>query len=566
MLTRRLLLALPAVLAAAGTAFAHGGAYRGPGNAGGPGGPPPGPSDDPAPVTQWETWWANNKYLHLRLGEGMRESTGAVTGGGARTERDDEGRVKEARQVREELDAIVRDLLVPLFVAGLQDPSFEVRTAAAVALGKTGDPSGVEPLQRAAAKDDHPDVRDAALLGLGLLGQPKALPGLRDIVRDEQATTRHRSFAAFSTGLVGGKEAAATLVEWMRLRDGSLRHRGDAPFLASCLLAMGFTGEDDVIPVLRQAFRDREYDEQTRAFALLALGRCRDRESLGEMVATLGDPQGRVAMQRAAAVALGKVAHASDNSAVVTLFDAVRSNRDPLVRHFAAVTLGGLADTTVRGELRRAFARADDADRAFLALALGIASDLESAPALRKALASERNESQRGAFAIALGLMEDKGAKEVLEAQVRDRGAIWPAGYASLAIGMARITESAPALRKALEETNDPRLRANVAAGLGLLHDPVARKWFFDTVKGKGSMYERGGAAMALGMLRINEAVPLLVGVSRDTDEQDLMRAYAVVALGILADPTDPPKLARFSIDHDYSLVNDPVNEVLTIY
>jgi hypothetical protein len=44
------------------------------------------------------------------------------------------------------------------------------------------------------------------------------------------------------------------------------------------------------------------------------------------------------------------------------------------------------------------------------------------------------------------------------------------------------------------------------------------------------------------------------------------MRAYAVVALGILADPTDPPKLARFSIDHDYSLVNDPVNEVLTIY
>jgi len=39
----------------------------------------------------------------------------------------------------------------------------------------------------------------------------------------------------------------------------------------------------------------------------------------------------------------------------------------------------------------------------------------------------------------------------------------------------------------------------------------------------------------------------------------------AIVALGILADPSEIPKLARFSIDNNYGVTVDPLNEVLSI-
>lgn len=554
------------VLGTAATALAHGGTFRG-GTSGGPGGPPPGPSDDPSPITQWETWWANNKYLHLEIADGMREATGAVTPGAGDAAGGASGDPpKDAAEVRTERDSLIREALVPLFVESLTDDSYEVRSAAAIALGKTGDPAGVAPLQTAARKDGRQDIRDAAVIGLGLLGQAGSIPFLEEELGDEKGTTRHRSFAAFALGSIGGKAAAKLLVDAVRLPGGELRHRGDPPFFAACFIAMGFTGDDGVLPTLRAAGADRAYDEQVRAFAWLAIGRLGDRTSLPLFVRALDDPGEKMELKRAAAVALGRVARATDAEAVAVLFKTLHTEREPLVRHFAAVTLGTLADAAVCAELRKLLPASDDADRAFLALALGIAKDEAAAPLLRKALAAERDVSRRGAYAVALGLLRDAGARAVLEAQVADHGAIWPQGYAALAIGMARITASAPVLRKELEATNDPRLRSNLAVGLGLLHDPAARTWFFDTLRSDGTLYERGGAAMALGLLRINEAVPVLVSILHDTKEKELMRAYALVALGILVDPADPPKLARYAIDNDYSLANDPLNEVLTIY
>ncbi|MCE9634178.1 MAG: HEAT repeat domain-containing protein [Planctomycetes bacterium] len=571
----RALLVASALVTSAATgneALAHGGAYRGPPGrgttGGGPGGPPPGPSDGPSPITAWETWWANNKYLHLGLGPGMRESAGPVTPGGAApgAQPDSAGaKPEDPTAVRDAQDLLVREAVVPLFIEALSDPSFEVRTAAAVALGKSGDASGLEPLRKAFASDEHQDVRDAAILGLGLLGRADAIPALRTVLADEQATTRHRSFAAFSLGLIGGKASATSLIDYMRIGD-ELRHREDPQLLASCLVAMGFTGEADVLPVLRRASEDRAYDDQVRAFAILGLGRAADRASIPAFISVIGDAAARVSLRRAATVALGRTATTKDNDALAMLFQALHTSDDPLVRHYAAVAIGGLADAPILAQLRKLFPGADDQDRPFVALALGIGRDEAAGPILRKALEAETSESRRGAISIALGMIGDTGARSVLEAQVKDRGKIWAQGYGALAIGMARIAESAPTLRKELEATNDPRLRANLAVGLGLLHDAKARDWFFATLRGGGTIYERGGAAMALGLLRVNESVPLLVGVWQNRKEQDIMRAYAVVALGVLADPSDPPKLAQFAIDGDYSLTNDPLNEVLSIY
>jgi hypothetical protein len=70
---------------------------------------------------------------------------------------------------------------------------------------------------------------------------------------------------------------------------------------------------------------------------------------------------------------------------------------------------------------------------------------------------------------------------------------------------------------------------------------------------------------MAMGVLRMNEAVTDIVDVYRNKKEQDLVRAFSVVSLGLIADPSPVPKLARFAIDNNYSLAISPLNEVLSI-
>ncbi len=555
----RLVLTAICVLCASTAAFAHGGSYRGGG--GNPAGPsvPPGTADRPSPQTSWETWWSANKEFHLRLHDKMRDGDGAAVTPGS----DDEART--ARELRAEQDAVKRDELIPVFLESLTDKSFEVRTAAAIALGKMGDPRASGPLRTAAEKDPHNDVRNSAVLALGMLDREENIPYLLAMLMDRSQNTRQRSFAAFGLGLTGGDDAAALLVRF--LRGGGPRITGGrrltAPLEASCYVALGLTGSESVLATLRHAAGKHD-DDNVRAFAVLSLGRLADTDSRDAVTRMLRREK-KANMRRSAAITLGKIAGPGDTDAVDALMRAL-DDSDPVTRHFAAVALGGIADDALRARLRAAMLKSPRMDRPFYALALALARDTAAAPAVRAYLRSESDENLRGGYCIALGLMGDADAVPLLEKQARERGEIWLPGYAALALGMIGSRGSAPMLRERLENENDPRLRMNLAVALGLMHDPAARTFLIETVRSsKGSILERGSAAMAIGVLRLNSAADDLLAVVRDRKEQDIVRALAVVALGVLADPSPVPKLARFSIDNNYGVTVDPLNEVLSI-
>lgn len=75
--------------------------------------------------------------------------------------------------------------LEQLSTALLSDPSFKVRTQAALLMGKLGDPAGVEPLVRALG-DDNRTVRAMAAQSLGKLGGDKAAGALRTLLQREK--------------------------------------------------------------------------------------------------------------------------------------------------------------------------------------------------------------------------------------------------------------------------------------------------------------------------------------------------------------------------------------------
>lgn len=568
------------VAVAAATAFAHGGTYNPgapPADPGPPLGPPwhpphikendpeltPGGSDPKVAVTRWETWWASNKEAYLRLAERLSgDAPGASPSSRAPSER--------AQAATERRGEALRKRLAGVFAEAMKDPDFEVRTAAAIALGKTGDASGSGPLRIAAKCDEAKDVRDSAVLGLGLLGRPGEIPFLETILFDKAEEPRRRAFAAFSLGLIGGDDAAVTLLRFAAERTDpraaeSLRKKPE--LAASVFVAMGLTGAADVLPVLRAAAAETDYDENVRSFALISLGRMKDRASLQACVTALvseRDP----ALRRAAAVALGRIASASDPAAVAALVAAVRDDRDPLVRHFAATALGGLQGPQVRDTLRDWFGRCDESEKPFAALAIGLQHDADFAPKLRAALGEASDESTAGSLCIALGLLGDVASAPAIEKTLDGAKKIWLKGFAALSLGMIGSTSSIEGLRKRLEAEKDPRLRVNLAVALGMLHDPRSKTYLVDKLRAADTFYERGSAALALGALRCAGAALDLEAVYRDAKEKDILRAFSLVALGEIADPSPLPKLTRFSIDGNYDSAAhvDPLNEVLSIY
>jgi predicted transcriptional regulator len=97
-----------------------------------------------------------------------------------------------------------------LSAALLTDPSFKVRTQAALLMGKLGDKAGVEPLIRALG-DDNKAVRAMAAQSLGKLGGDKAATALRTLLqREKESFVRNqaeRSLAIMATASPAAADA-----------------------------------------------------------------------------------------------------------------------------------------------------------------------------------------------------------------------------------------------------------------------------------------------------------------------------------------------------------------------
>ena len=97
------------------------------------------------------------------------------------------------------LDGFAASKSDELSSALLSDPSFKVRTQAALLLGKLGDKAAVDPLIRALG-DDNKTVRSMAAQSLGKLGGDKASAALRSLLeREKDAFVRGQAEKALAS-------------------------------------------------------------------------------------------------------------------------------------------------------------------------------------------------------------------------------------------------------------------------------------------------------------------------------------------------------------------------------
>lgn len=135
-----------------------------------------------------------------------------------------------------------------------------VRIQAVRALGEMRAVAAVEPIGRLLTSDERRDVRSFAAIALGKIGSPSGVGPLIRALGDEGSSVR--SVAAENLGRIRGSTALAALCE--ALKDDSTRVR------TSAAEALGRLSNEAAIPALTNAARRNRFI--VRVYAIVAIG------------------------------------------------------------------------------------------------------------------------------------------------------------------------------------------------------------------------------------------------------------------------------------------------------
>ncbi len=576
--------------------------------------------------SDWRDWWnANAGALRAARPTKVRVTTeSALAGIGGDGPAGPSVETPSARSIA--------TLLVPtlrIVLATASPKHADTIAASTIALAKaTDDPA--DALRITAALDDAhlADMdHEAAALALGCLRRtkpPAAFDGrfydklratLFETIDDRRQARRTRCFAALALGLLGDQ---ATDPGDVFAKDGRLVIRGlwlrlerpdtDDDMAVSMLVGLSLQNPRGVPSAVRDGLRRlaqsgdagrRRRGSLPRAHALLALARLYDGHGVGLACAIVKSTNEDAHVRRSALLALGLLAPRMEGpdreSLAKTLLSHAKSG-EPNTSGLALVSAARLLSAEfTEGRvslqaLQLVGSLVDIADhgaadvRPFAALAVGLVSrpigrsvdDLgfvetrsKSLDRLRRIYADDGQDPiLRGAFAVALGIAADTGARVLLEATVSSRrGSADVAAYACAGLGLLGEVPASTlgALRRALVDRSSEVLQREAARALGLLGDVRAVPMLVAEVERGGSDHLLARAILALGAIRDISSVGPLCALARRTQSNDLTRALACAGLGLLADLERIPSLSLLGVDSNYMARTEALHEALSL-
>jgi len=550
-----------AVLFLSGIAWGHGGSFRGPGGGVPPSLPPGLPQQPTSPprtghgTHTWQTWWGYNQFKVIDFRRRQKERRGPVTG---------EGEAKGPDAWRIEL----RERVVPVMREALKDDDKEVRTAAAVALGKYRTTAAIEDLKTLYRTDNVDEVREAALQGLLLMGDPGLFDFFETILRDQGETLRLRGFAMMGMGRIGDAKSREYLQDFFDPKDARQqalvpKSTGDTrQFLIAALVGLQMTGDPTLGETFLRFARDKRFDEDVRAYAVNCIGKVRAKDRLPDVLSLLRDESDQI--RRSAAVAVGVLAEREDPAAVKALSPAMSKDKDKVVRHFATISLGQVGGEEAFSRLKRYYRYADKEERGFFHLGFAFSGHPEAAAILEKHLdAADADEA--AAAVLGFGILGD-AAKAPLLRKVLDESKSWVLLQSSvIALGMLDDKVSVPAIETILVNKTQPAVRTAAAIAYALLRQHEAVKLFSELLRDADTVFMRNAIAQVMGRLANPAAAEPVLAIYKDATVQRQTRAYALVALGMLADTADFPVFPELAFDTNYFVRCDPFDIVVTI-
>ena len=541
----------------------------------------------------WEPWWQQNKDRFLDLRGRLLVSHSASGSPGLLTGR---GRKSSWRSSRRADSHMVESLIVPTLLDVItRSDDRDVLDSAVLALARCA-PRHLagEVLDAAIPLLAHSEltVQSSAALSLGVLGSPDAAKLLLSLARDDSTgrsavgggpvPRQVRAHAAFALGLVADPRSVYQLLDLITGLPNSERD-----VRASALAGLGMLPEDhsqlDVIEtVLIEMLSDPRLDPMVASFVPTTLAKLGRRGALPALLRSFDDRDTPPEVRRSIALAFGRLGILQDVLPVKALVDELSRGRDRLTRHFSLMSLAQMGSRGSWSDLHSDLARllsdelAGDGKsmehRSWAALATALLGKEHPhaqpllLDRLRVAYANERAPSYKGAFAMALGLLKDTRSAEAIHADFRDLKDSSFRSHAAVALGFLDAIETADELRKlCLDRSTPDSLRLASATALGLLGDSTAVPILVSGLKDSSSLSVQSALANAVGLIGDRSAVEPLLELASDDRQPPLSRAFACVAIGLLAERTSLPFNEPLKADGNYLVSVDSIQELLAI-
>jgi HEAT repeat protein len=571
---------------------AHGGQYKGPGDAGTPAagnggsaGPPTNPRGGLAPgvgapgtanggttastggprsgtprgpnsstvqpaytdsYENWEFWWEANKdsFLDLKSHLVGGENTGAISLTG-------QGRVTGKTVSRRPTLDVIQERVVPMLEELIRSSNErDILDSSIVALARAGSPasrSDVVPLAIGLLANKELSVQSAATLALGIARRPEAAPTLqalmagsaegRRLMGGNAVPTLVRAFAALSLGLLDDATSVPRLIE---LLDGTRDGERDLKVCAITSLGL-MTPRDDSFHYLMTKLGDRKLDAIIASYVAIALGRIGRPEAVKALVGAFTSRDTDDLVRQSAAIALGQLATLGQSAAVDALVACIREGRDEQTRHFCFISLAqigardeGADDATTQPERRAALIKLFGDE-----IARPSRSDHRSWAALAAAILGRADESARAAF-----------QPRLIEAWGHEKDPSYRSAFA-LALGLLRVTSMGAQLFDDYKTSNDADHRGYTALALGFLEYREAADLLRAQCSQRAQVPSyRLQVATALGLLGDTEAVTVLVTTLQNSETLGVSSAVAR-ALGLIGDGTAIDPLRTLALNAD---------------
>jgi HEAT repeat protein len=397
-----------------------------------------------------------------------------------------------------------------------------VRAAAVQALGRVGaSADALKPHLADAARG----VRLSALLGLGSGGSPAHAHALAaQVSGDQQGETIAVALAGIAVLEAGPAQRMLT--------DAVAALLADSRPSVQAAAAMAATQLDGSVvrPAARKLLADSNPPMQRAAAAQLLADGATD-EDVAALTALVNDRS--IEVRRAAALALGRSRHLLALPALQTAFELEHENATRALQLLAVGDHRGDAGKTF---LLQELARGSKALRGHAALALGLWGRgrdgiTDVADAITAALADESNRDQRGAYLLALGMLQHAPARTLLLAEVEKGANSSSRGAAAAALGLLGDRAALPVLTKALANDSCPWARQQVARAMAALGSD-AIDTLAATMRTDKDATVQSDAAWALGSIADPRAAAALHAFAADETVAPAARAGAVHGLG----------------------------------
>lgn len=471
------------------------------------------------------------------------------------------------------------ETLVAVLESHLDDPVQEVAESAALALGLCGRERALflladllddAPTARARIGDKAvpPRTRAFAAYALGLGALRSAREDVRRFAVSRLAATLERErFAArdvpvaivYALGLAplapGPLPVTTTALPAGASRSGQVRH-----LLALLADERGDEAVQAHVPgSLGALLEDVEREPQGRALK---------EEAARVLLARLHGERARSVELRQGAIVglqfLGDGDADEIDREIARALERAAAELEPLARGLAQIALG---DSSARAGSGADPQRGVREARAFLMQRLGQGTSLsrpwaafglalgerrrlregwlptpEVGTALRGALSAARSPEERAALALALGLIEDDAAREVVFEHFQESAADDLRGTFAVALGLLRDEGSVPALTQTVRDSRfRPALLRDAAVGLALVGDKRAVPLLAEELASASSLASQAALCAALGSVGDARAVESLIAFLVDPAPTQRARAFAAAALGNVADPSPLP-------------------------